>query len=87
MKAAKKSITHLDEANKEDKMAVPIGKEWCVYFEYADGFSKRFYGPSENYCMDDGINYSGHGEVTYYTVVNDEYYVDGQWCPEEEREY
>lgn len=54
---------------------------WRMYGEFADGFGKYVDGFDEEDCMGKLIdihNEGKHGDLVYYTGVNDDHYVDGE---------
>lgn len=53
---------------------------WLMYAEYENGKAVYFGGNSEYDCMDKIAQAEGwNGPCTYYTGVNDEDYVDGEY--------
>lgn len=53
---------------------------WKMYAEYEDGSGLYFCGNDEDDCMCKIIEaIEKHGEVTYYTGVNDEDYANGEY--------
>lgn len=54
------------------------------YAEYEDGSSFYFYGNSEEQCVQEiADSMENFGKCTYYTGVNDEDRVDGEWVGRE----
>ena len=50
------------------------------YAEYTDGTARYFYGTSEDNCIGQiADSQAKHGRCVYYTGVNDEDYVDGEY--------
>lgn len=53
---------------------------FCYYAEFEDGKSRNFSGFSEEDCICSIADFeSKHGKCTYYTGVNDDDYVDGEY--------
>lgn len=58
------------------------------YGEYSDGYRTYMYGHTEEEAIQNLIDLMDkHEELIFYTGVNDEYYVDGEYCPETDRIY
>ena len=55
------------------------------YGEYSDGYCAYGYGPTEEEAIQYLIDH--HDGLVFFTGVNDEYYVDGEYCPEADRIY
>jgi hypothetical protein len=53
---------------------------FCFYAEYEDGRSRFISGNSEEECICSIVHYEPkRGKCTYYTGVNDDDYVDGEY--------
>lgn len=53
---------------------------FCYYAEFEDGKSRYISGYSEEECISSIPDYEfRHGKCTYYTGVNDDDYVDGEY--------
>lgn len=61
-------------------------KNWKMYGEYADGYEIEVTGWDIGDCMGKLEELeSQHGELVFYTGVNDDEYIDGEYFDEEER--
>ena len=61
-------------------------KNWKMYGEYSDGYDTEVFGHNEEDCLEKLVELCDeHGDLTYYTGVNDDDYIDGEYFSEEER--
>lgn len=63
-------------------------KDFLMYAEYSDGHEEFVHGRDEEDCMYTITKLCDkHGDCTYYTSVNDEYHVDGEYVDPDDLVY